>query len=126
MGSAHALLLLLASTRWLTCGALSLYTSNWAVLVSTSRHWLNYRHSANALAMYRVLKRFGFPDSHIILMLSDDHACNPRNPFKAQVSHAYITEDDCCPTAVCPAPLLPCISIGPRVSAGVQPREPQC
>ncbi len=27
----------------------------------------------------------GFPDSHIILMLADDMACNPRNPFPAQI-----------------------------------------
>ena len=27
----------------------------------------------------------GIPDSHIILMLSDDMACNPRNPTSAQV-----------------------------------------
>jgi glycosylphosphatidylinositol transamidase (GPIT) subunit GPI8 len=27
------------------------------------------------------VKRFGIPDSNIILMLSDDMACNPRNIF---------------------------------------------
>jgi phosphatidylinositol glycan class K len=27
----------------------------------------------------------GFPDSHIILMLADDMACNPRNPFPGQI-----------------------------------------
>jgi len=29
------------------------HTDNWAVLVCTSRFWFNYRHVANALAMYR-------------------------------------------------------------------------
>ncbi|KAG6879428.1 glycosylphosphatidylinositol anchor biosynthesis [Termitomyces sp. T32_za158] len=36
---------------------------------------------ANALGMYRTVKRLGIPDSNIILMLADDAACNPRNAF---------------------------------------------
>ena len=36
---------------------------------------------ANALGMYRTVKRLGIPDSNIILMLADDAACNPRNKF---------------------------------------------
>ncbi|KAG5513901.1 hypothetical protein PMAC_000523 [Pneumocystis sp. 'macacae'] len=63
------------------------YTSNWAVLVSTSRFWFNYRHMANALGMYRTIKRLGIPDSQIILMLSDDIACNSRNAFPGTVFH---------------------------------------
>ncbi|KAG7890956.1 hypothetical protein KL936_002240 [Ogataea polymorpha] len=59
----------------------SRHTNNWAVLVSTSRFWFNYRHMANVLSMYRTVKRLGIPDSQIILMLSDDIACNPRNAF---------------------------------------------
>ncbi|GAA5838940.1 hypothetical protein JCM11251_003743 [Rhodosporidiobolus azoricus] len=61
------------------------FTNNWAVLVCTSRFWFNYRHMANTLAMYRTVKRLGIPDSQIILMLADDAACNPRNPFAASV-----------------------------------------
>ncbi|KAJ2755247.1 glycosylphosphatidylinositol anchor biosynthesis [Coemansia aciculifera] len=61
------------------------HTNNWAVLVCTSRFWFNYRHMANALSMYRTVKRMGIPDSHIILMLADDMACNPRNAFPAAV-----------------------------------------
>lgn len=34
---------------------------------------------ANTLGMYRTVKRLGIPDSHIILMLADDAACNTRN-----------------------------------------------
>ncbi|KAH3674562.1 hypothetical protein WICPIJ_009520 [Wickerhamomyces pijperi] len=55
------------------------------VLVSTSRFWFNYRHMANVLSMYRTVKRLGIPDSQIILMLSDDVACNPRNLFAGSV-----------------------------------------
>lgn len=61
------------------------HTSNWAVLVSTSRFWFNYRHLANVLSMYRTVKRLGIPDSQIILMLPDDMACNPRNSFPGTV-----------------------------------------
>ncbi|KAJ8693951.1 glycosylphosphatidylinositol anchor biosynthesis, variant 2 [Pleurotus ostreatus] len=57
------------------------HTNNWAVLVCASRYWFNYRHMANALGMYRTVKRLGIPDSNIILMLADDAACNPRNKF---------------------------------------------
>ncbi|KAB5577990.1 peptidase C13 family-domain-containing protein [Coniochaeta sp. 2T2.1] len=61
------------------------HTSNWAVLVSTSRFWFNYRHLANVLSIYRTVKRLGIPDSQIILMLPDDMACNPRNAFPGTV-----------------------------------------
>ncbi|VVT53201.1 uncharacterized protein SAPINGB_P003454 [Magnusiomyces paraingens] len=61
------------------------HTNNWAVLVSTSRFWFNYRHMANVLSMYRTVKRLGIPDSQIILMLSDDVSCNPRNLFPGKV-----------------------------------------
>ncbi|EJD49911.1 hypothetical protein AURDEDRAFT_112348 [Auricularia subglabra TFB-10046 SS5] len=61
------------------------HTNNWAVLVCSSRYWFNYRHMANALGMYRTVKRLGIPDSNIILMLSDDAACNARNPYPGAV-----------------------------------------
>lgn len=34
---------------------------------------------------YRTVKRLGIPDSQIVLMLADDVACNPRNPFPGTV-----------------------------------------
>ena len=46
------------------------HTNNWAVLIDTSRFWLNYRHIANTLSIYRTVKRLGIPDSNIILMLA--------------------------------------------------------
>lgn len=30
---------------------------NWAVIVSSSRYWLNYRHTANALGVYQAVRR---------------------------------------------------------------------
>ena len=61
------------------------HTSNWAVLVCTSRFWFNYRHIANTLSLYRTVKRLGIPDSQIIVMVPDDMACNPRNTFPGTV-----------------------------------------
>ncbi|KIM37229.1 hypothetical protein M413DRAFT_31151 [Hebeloma cylindrosporum] len=63
----------------------STHTNNWAVLVCSSRYWFNYRHMANALGMYRTVKRLGIPDSNIILMLADDASCNSRNKFPGSV-----------------------------------------
>jgi hypothetical protein len=37
------------------------HTSNWAVLVATSKYWYNYRHMANTLSFYRTVKRLGIP-----------------------------------------------------------------
>lgn len=54
--------------------------NNYAVIVSTSRYWFNYRHTINALSFYHYLKEVGnYPDDHIILMLADDFSSNPRN-----------------------------------------------
>lgn len=61
------------------------HTSNWAVLVATSKYWYNYRHIANTLSFYRTVKRLGIPDSNIILMLAEDVACNARNAFPSKV-----------------------------------------
>ncbi len=60
-------------------------TSNWAVIISTSRFWFNYRHTANALSIYHTVKRMGIPDSQIILMIADDHMCDPRNSFPSVI-----------------------------------------
>ena len=61
------------------------HSNNWAVLVGTSRYWLNYRHIVNTMSIYHVVKRLGIPDSNIVLMVADDIACNPRNAFPAQL-----------------------------------------
>jgi phosphatidylinositol glycan class K len=61
------------------------HSNNWAVIVSTSMYWYNYRHTANALSIYRSAKRLGIPDSQIILMVAEDHACDARNAVPATV-----------------------------------------
>jgi phosphatidylinositol glycan class K len=57
--------------------------NNYAIIVSTSRYWFNYRHHTNALLIYQYIKSYGnYTDDHIILMLADEYNVNPRNPMK--------------------------------------------
>jgi phosphatidylinositol glycan class K len=63
----------------------STHNNNWAVILSTSKYFFNYRHNSNALTIYKMVKELGIPDSQIILMLPDDVACSPRNPVPATV-----------------------------------------
>jgi phosphatidylinositol glycan class K len=65
------------------------HTNNWAVLVCTSTFWFNYRHVANVLSVYHIIKRLGIADDHIIVMLADDMACNARNQVPATVYNHY-------------------------------------
>ena len=51
----------------------------WAVIVSTSQYFHNYRHVSNALSIYHAARRFGLPDSRIVLMLADDIPSDARN-----------------------------------------------
>ncbi len=52
----------------------------WAVLLSTSRYWHNYRHASNTLSFnYLLHTAGGIPDDNILLFLADCPACNPRN-----------------------------------------------
>ena len=57
----------------------------WAVIVGTSDTWANYRHQADALAMYQLLKRHGYDDEHIILIIEDNIAYHPRNIYPGVV-----------------------------------------
>jgi len=59
---------------------------NWAVIVSTSRYWHNYRHLTNALAVYRIVRDQGFANSRIIFMNAHDGAaCDSRNEYIGNV-----------------------------------------
>jgi hypothetical protein len=61
-----------------TYGALE---GQWAVVIGTSDTWANYRHQADALAMYQLLKRHGYPDDHIILIIEDNLAYDSHNLY---------------------------------------------
>lgn len=56
-----------------------------AVIVSTSRFWFNYRHAADALAVYHAMRRLGVPDSRIVLMLAENPASSAHNPTPGRV-----------------------------------------
>lgn len=60
---------------------------NWAVVVAASKTWTNYRHQSDALAFYQMLKRHGYDDDHIILIMADDLADNAENPEPGIVRH---------------------------------------
>lgn len=57
----------------------------WAILVQGSCGWKNYRHQADILNMYQLLKKKGWDDDHIILILSDDIANNVNNKYPGDV-----------------------------------------
>lgn len=67
--------------------ALKPKTDLWAVIVSTSMDWNNYRHQADALTYYQLLKKNGVPDDHIILMVYDDVPFISQNPIKGDLHH---------------------------------------
>ena len=58
---------------------------NWAVVIGTSDKWAYYRHQADALAMYQLLKRHGYDDDHIILIIADNIAYDSRNIYPGVV-----------------------------------------
>lgn len=65
--------------------ALGKKTGFQAVIVGPSRGWKNYRHQADALSIYTLLKKNGVDDDHIILMTFDDVPTTPENPLKGDL-----------------------------------------
>lgn len=61
------------------------WDGNKAVLVATSSGWNNYRHQADILVYYQLLKRNGFTDDDILLIMADDLANHPNNPYPGQI-----------------------------------------
>ena len=61
--------------------------SQWAVIVAASTTWPNYRHQADALYVYQLLKnrKRKFQDDHIILIIADDIANHKRNKRPGEV-----------------------------------------
>lgn len=57
----------------------------YAVVVGASDTWINYRHQADALAFYQMLKSSGYDDDHIILIMEDNIANNPLNAHSGEV-----------------------------------------
>ena len=57
-----------------------------AVLICGSEGWYNYRHQADLLYIYQNLKKNGFTDDDIILIMRDDIAHHAKNPDKGIIS----------------------------------------
>ena len=60
-------------------------TDHWAVVISPSTSWANYRHQADAFAMYQTLRRHGYDDDHIVLIVEDNLANDERNAFPGKI-----------------------------------------
>ena len=60
-------------------------TDHWAVVVSPSTKWSNYRHQADAFAMYKSLRQHGYDDDHIVLIVEDNLASDSRNIFPGSI-----------------------------------------
>jgi legumain len=58
---------------------------DWVVLVSGSNGYDNYRHHADVCHAYQIVSGWGVPNSQIIVMLYDDVANSPYNPFPGQL-----------------------------------------
>lgn len=63
-------------------------TGLWALLVATSRGFENYRHQADMLAQYRLLRSRGVPAERIVLVAAGDLAGAPENPDPGAVRNA--------------------------------------
>jgi len=60
-------------------------TDSYALIIAGSSGWSNYRHQADALEMYQLLKNNGMDDEHILLIAEDDIAWNEMNPFPGNI-----------------------------------------
>ncbi len=61
------------------------HTGSWALIAAVSSGWTNYRHQADALALYQILKSNGFDDDHILLILADDIADSGKNLHPGEI-----------------------------------------
>ncbi|HEY3284838.1 MAG TPA: C13 family peptidase [Armatimonadota bacterium] len=59
----------------------------WALICATSSGWENYRHQADALAFYDLLRNNGVRDDRIILMIYDDLPGSASNKRAGAVIH---------------------------------------
>ena len=57
----------------------------WALLITPSTTWFNYRHQADILAIYQTLRRHGYDDDHIVLICEDNLANAPENKYPGKV-----------------------------------------
>lgn len=61
------------------------HSGNKALLIASSSGWSNYRHQADILSIYHLLKSSGYTDDDIILIMEDDLAASPSNPTPGNI-----------------------------------------
>ena len=54
-------------------------TDQYAILVQGSNGWSNYRHQADVLSMYQLLRKNGYDDDHIIIIIDKALANDKKN-----------------------------------------------
>jgi legumain len=59
--------------------------ANYAVLVAGSNQFYNYRHQTDVCHSFAVLTQHGIPAKNIIVMVYDDIANDPQNPYPGQL-----------------------------------------
>lgn len=69
-------------------------TDHWAVLISPSTSWANYRHQADVFAMYQLLKKHGYDDDHIIVIVEDNLAGSKENAERAGKIFVEVNGED--------------------------------
>ncbi len=69
------------------------HEDSYALLIQGSSGWANYRHQADVLNVYQMLRGKGWDDDHIILIISDEIADNDKNIFKGKVSTSTYGEN---------------------------------
>ncbi len=52
---------------------------HWALLITPSTKWENYRHQADVFAIYQLLRSHGYPTDHIITISEDNLATSSKN-----------------------------------------------
>ena len=67
--------------------------ASWAVLVSGSNGFWNYRHQSDICHAYHTLISKGFNSSNIIVFSYDDVANDPENPYPGQLFNKPTWED---------------------------------
>lgn len=73
----------------LSCfGSIALANNTWVVILTSSRYWFNYRHAANGVLFYKLVKSLGIRDDHILLFNSLDISNDRKNPDPGYVHYS--------------------------------------
>jgi legumain len=64
------------------------------LIAAGSSSYGNYRHQSDACHAYQVAKAGGVPESNIILMMEDDIASDPENPFPGKMFNKPTAKGD--------------------------------